>query len=95
MDYQTTVKSSSKGPFSLDNNDALLFFVVRNEKKKWVAWLPMILFTLDDKKKTRRHWLKLIPLLTSPGLFLDTILCTLSASVCVCVCVLKVLLKRL
>ena len=42
------------------------------------------LFATD---KTRHHWLKLGPLLTSPGLFLNTILYTLSASVCVCVCV--------
>ena len=44
--------SGSKGPFILDDNDALfsIFFVVRNDKKKWVAWLPMIPFTLDDKK---------------------------------------------
>ena len=37
-----------KGPFTLDDNDALLsiFFVVRNEKKKWVAWLPIEFFML-------------------------------------------------
>ena len=41
-----------KGPFTLDDNDALLsiFLAVRNGKKKWVAWLPMIPFTLDDRK---------------------------------------------
>ena len=41
-----------KDPFTLDDNDAhfSIFFVVRNEKKKWVAWSPMIPFTLDDKK---------------------------------------------
>ena len=39
------------------------------------------------KDVTRRPWLKMVPLLTSPGLFLDTILDTLSAYV---VCMLKV-----
>ena len=26
------------------------FFVIRNDKKKWVAWPSMIPFTLDDKQ---------------------------------------------
>ena len=38
--------------FVLDDNDALLstFFVVSNDKMKWVAQLPMITFAHDDKK---------------------------------------------
>ena len=43
-----------------------------------------------NPSETRHPWLKMVPLHTSPGLFLDTILRTLSAYV---VCVLKVLLK--
>ena len=45
------IQSGTKGLFVLDDNDTLLctLFVVRSEKKKWVAWLPMIPFTLDDK----------------------------------------------
>ena len=44
--------TTPQGPVALGDDDVLLsiFFVVRSEKKKWVAWLPMILFTLDDKK---------------------------------------------
>ena len=38
-----------KGPFALGDDDTLfsIFFVMKSEKKKWVAWLPMIPFVLN------------------------------------------------
>ena len=41
-------------PFALDNNYTVfsVFFVIRSEKKKWVAWLPMIPFALTTKKNS-------------------------------------------
>ena len=47
-----TIQMTIKGPFVLDDDDTVLsiFCVIRSQKEKWVAWLPMILFTLDDQK---------------------------------------------
>ena len=41
-----TVQSMCQGPFALDDND--VNFLCR---QKWVVWLRMALFTLDDKDK--------------------------------------------
>ena len=49
----------SEGPFGLDENDAE--FLCR---QKWVAWLPMSLFTHDDKKVTTRKHFSRMCLLT-------------------------------
>ena len=48
----TKVNFTLKGPFAIDDNDALLstFFVVNNNKKEWVAWLLLIPFAPDDRK---------------------------------------------
>ena len=41
----------SKGPFALDDND-----VNFSCYQKWVAWLPMVLFTFDDKDKIIHYY---------------------------------------
>ena len=51
MDTSLVIPSTLQmlGPFAFDDNN-IFVAAISEDRKKWVAWLPMKLFALDDKK---------------------------------------------